>query len=61
MLVAWRYRQRKSLIQSFDPRAWLIFYMCYIACTLVFWDLRYLAVIFRTGLAGDFYFGDQVA
>ncbi len=36
MLVAWRYRKRKSLIQSFDPRAWLIFFVCFIACTLVF-------------------------
>jgi energy-coupling factor transport system permease protein len=44
MLVTWRYRKRKSLIQSFDPRAWLIFYACFIASTLVFWDLRYLAV-----------------
>jgi energy-coupling factor transport system permease protein len=45
MLVTWRYRKRKSLIQSFDPRAWLIFYTCFIASTLVFWDFRYLAVL----------------
>jgi energy-coupling factor transport system permease protein len=43
MLVTWRYRKRKSLIQAFDPRAYFIFYACFMACTLLFWDLRYLA------------------
>ena len=42
MLVTWRYRPRKSLIQWFDPRAWLIFYFCFIATTLFFWDIRFL-------------------
>jgi energy-coupling factor transport system permease protein len=42
MLVTWRYRERKSLIQWFDPRAWLIFYACFLASTLFFWDLRFL-------------------
>jgi energy-coupling factor transport system permease protein len=46
MLVTWRYRERKSLIQSFDPRAWIIFYACFLAATVVFWDLRFLAVLF---------------
>ena len=46
MLVTWRYKPRKSLIQSFDPRAWIIFFLCYIACTVLFWDLRYLLVLF---------------
>lgn len=46
MLVTWRYKPRKSLIQSFDPRAWIIFFACYIACTVLFWDLRYLMVLF---------------
>ncbi len=50
MLVTWRYRPRKSLIQSFDPRAWIIFFGCYIACTVLFWDLRYLAVLFSMAL-----------
>jgi energy-coupling factor transport system permease protein len=31
MLVTWRYRQRNSLVQSFDPRAWIIFFLCFIA------------------------------
>lgn len=42
MLVAWRYRKRDSFIQSFDPRAWLIFFACFLGSTLVFWDVRYL-------------------
>jgi energy-coupling factor transport system permease protein len=42
MLVTWRYRERKSLIQWFDPRAWVIFYACFLASTLFFWDLRFL-------------------
>ncbi len=44
MLVTWRYKQRKSLIQSFDPRAYLIFFLCFMASTLFFWDLRFLMV-----------------
>lgn len=43
MLVPWRYRERKnSFIQQFDPRAWLIFYACFLFATLSFWDVRYL-------------------
>jgi energy-coupling factor transport system permease protein len=44
MLVTWRYRKRKSFIQSFDPRAWLISYAAFIASTLFFWDFRVLAI-----------------
>jgi energy-coupling factor transport system permease protein len=42
MLVTWRYRKRKSLIQSFDPRAWIIFYTCFMVSSVLFWDLRFL-------------------
>jgi energy-coupling factor transport system permease protein len=42
MLVTWRYKKRKSLIQWFDPRAWIIFYGCYLVSTLFFWDIRFL-------------------
>lgn len=42
MLVSWRYRERKSLIQSLDPRAFLIFFGCYLVSTLFFWDIRFL-------------------
>jgi len=43
VLVTWRFRERRSLIQAFDPTAWLIFYACFVASTLFFWDLRVLA------------------
>ena len=43
MLVTWRYRDRNSIVQKFDPRAWIIFYVCFLVSTLMFWDLRYLA------------------
>ncbi len=42
MLVTWRYRIRDTLVQGFDPRARLIFFICFIASTLFFWDLRFL-------------------
>lgn len=42
MLVAWKFRKRKSLIQWFDPRAWFIFFGCFLASTLAFWDIRFL-------------------
>jgi energy-coupling factor transport system permease protein len=42
MLVSWRYRRRKSFIQSFDPRAWVIFFLCFLFSTLFFWDVRFL-------------------
>jgi len=58
MLVAWKYRRRKSLIQSFDPRAWLIFYGSFLVGSVIFWDLRILAgflivalfVVFTSGI-----------
>lgn len=50
MLVAWRYRKRKSLVQTFDPRAWVIFYGCFLFSTLAFWDLRLLLPFFVIGL-----------
>ncbi len=46
MLVTWRYKPRKSLIQSFDPRAWIIFYGCFLASTVLFWDFRYQTALF---------------
>jgi len=50
MLVAWRYKKRRSLIQWFDPRAWLIFFISFISCTLLFWDVRYLSVFLGIAL-----------
>jgi len=47
MLVAWRYRKREnSFIQSFDPRAWIIFYVCCFVATLSSWDVRVLLPFF---------------
>ncbi len=43
MLVTWSFRKRRSLIQAFYPRAWLIFYACYLVGTICFWDVRFLA------------------
>ena len=54
MLVTWRYRTRKSLIQSFDPRAWLIFYACFLASSLFFWDVRFLALLQAIALVAVF-------
>lgn len=58
MLVTWRYKKRRSLIQWFDPRAWLIFFTSFIFSTLFFWDLRFLSfflaiallVVFTSGI-----------
>jgi energy-coupling factor transport system permease protein len=50
MLITWRYRKRKSLIQSFDPRAWIIFYACFLASSLSSWDLRFLTPLFVIAL-----------
>jgi energy-coupling factor transport system permease protein len=51
MLVAWRYRKRpNAFIQKFDPRAWLIFYGCYLVGVITFWDIRYLLPFFLVAL-----------
>ncbi len=50
MLVAWRYRKRRSFVQWFDPRAWVIFYLCFLFSTLAFWDLRFLLPLFVIAL-----------
>ena len=51
MLVSWRYRKREnSIIQKFDPRAWLIFYACYLFGAVTFWDVRYLLPFFILAL-----------
>ena len=52
MLVTWRYRDRSSLIQRIDPRAWMIFYICFLFSSLQFWDMRYLFIFFVLSLVG---------
>ena len=54
MLVAWRYRKRDSLVQSFDPRAWIIFFICFLCSTLCFWDIRYLSFFLLIALISVF-------
>ena len=50
MLVSWKYRKRRSIIQWFDPRAWLTFYGCFLISTLAFWDIRFLSFFFIIAL-----------
>lgn len=50
MLVAWKYRERKSIIQWFDPRAWLTFFGCYLVSILAFWDIRFLLFFFAIAM-----------
>lgn len=54
MLVTWRYQKRDSLIQSFDPRAWILFYACFLVGSVMFWDLRYLAFFLVIALLSIF-------
>jgi len=51
MLVTWRYRPRpKSFVQSLDPRAWLIFFACFLVATVMTWDLRLLLPLLAVAL-----------
>ena len=54
MLVTWRYRDRDSFVQSFDPRARIIFFVCFLASTLLFWDVRYLSFFLVIALIAVF-------
>jgi energy-coupling factor transport system permease protein len=40
MLIAWRYRERNTLIQRLDPRARIIFMLAFLFSIIQFWDLR---------------------
>ncbi|HOU12841.1 MAG TPA: energy-coupling factor transporter transmembrane component T [Anaerolineae bacterium] len=44
MLIAWRYRERDTLIQRLDPRARIIFMLAMLFSVIQFWDLRILLV-----------------
>jgi len=54
MLIAWRYRERNTLIQKLDPRARWIFLLAVMFSVIQFWDLRFLA--FFMGLSLMYYF-----
>lgn len=51
MLVSWRYRPRPgSVVQSLDPRAWMIFFACFLVATVMTWDLRLLLPLLAIAL-----------
>jgi len=44
MLIAWRYRDRDTIIQRLDPRARIIFMLAMLFSVVQFWDLRIMLV-----------------
>jgi energy-coupling factor transport system permease protein len=44
MLIAWRYRERDTIIQRLDPRARIIFMLAMLFSVVQFWDLRIMLV-----------------
>ncbi len=44
MLVAWRYRERDTIIQRLDPRARIIFMLAMLFSIIQFWDMRFMAL-----------------
>jgi len=40
MLIAWKYRERDTIIQRLDPRARIIFMLAMLFSVIQFWDLR---------------------
>ena len=40
MLIAWRYRERDTVIQRLDPRARILFMLALLFSIIQFWDLR---------------------
>ena len=40
MLIAWRYRERDTIIQRLDPRARIIFMLAMLFSIIQFWDVR---------------------
>lgn len=50
MLVAWPYRRRGSILETFDPRARLLFALSLMLSTLFFWDVRLLAGLWALAL-----------
>jgi len=50
MLIAWRYRERDTLIQRLDPRARILFMLAMLFSVIQFWDLRILLVFLGIAL-----------
>jgi len=47
MLIAWKYRERNTVIQRLDPRARLIFMLSVLVSVIQFWDLRIILGFLR--------------
>ncbi|HEC36214.1 MAG TPA: energy-coupling factor transporter transmembrane protein EcfT, partial [Anaerolineae bacterium] len=50
MLIAWRYRERDTIIQRLDPRARLIFMLAMLFSIIQFWDLRIMLLFLGVGV-----------
>ncbi len=50
MLIAWRYRERDTVIQRLDPRARLIFMLAALFSIIQFWDLRIMLLFLGMAL-----------
>ena len=50
MLIAWRYRERDTIIQRLDPRARIIFMLAMLFSIIQFWDLRFMLVFLGIAL-----------
>jgi len=50
MLVAWKYKDRGTFYQSFDPRARLIFILVFLFTIINFWDMRYMFGFFAVAV-----------
>ncbi len=59
MLVTWRYRPRKGLMEKFDPRARWIFSLLFLFTVTMFWDARFLFFFFI--LAFGWYFSSRAS
>ncbi len=50
MLIAWRYRERDTIIQRLDPRARIIFMLAMLFSIIQFWDLRIILLFLGVAL-----------
>jgi energy-coupling factor transport system permease protein len=50
MLIAWRYRERNTIIQRLDPRARVIFMLAALFSIIQFWDLRVMLLFLGMAL-----------
>ncbi|MGD2178309.1 MAG: energy-coupling factor transporter transmembrane component T [Anaerolineae bacterium] len=50
MLIAWRYRERDTIVQRLDPRARIIFMLAMLFSIIQFWDVRIILVFLGIAL-----------